>query len=172
MSRSRLTRGRRRIALAAVILAGAALTGCSPAAEPETAPSPSPSATGGTEADVFSLKVGDCFDDDGQTQLTTVEVIDCSEPHTYEAYFSALMEGDEYPGEDAIAEFGDDRCRAAFEDFVGVDEDETSIGFTYYSPLEASWEGADDREILCIAGDTNGRVSEPLKDAGSRYPIG
>lgn len=158
------------VALTTVILGAAFLTGCTASTEALEEPSATPSPVPSGQANVFSLVVGDCFDDEGQTELTTVEIIDCNQPHTYEAYFSVLMDDGEFPGEEAIAAFADEQCRIAFEQFVGVAEPETSLAFTYYSPLQESWDTGNDREILCIAGDLNGPVAEPLVGAGPRYP--
>jgi hypothetical protein len=121
------------------------------------------------ESDVFAIEVGDCLDDSGDTEVLSVPIVDCSEPHDLEAYLAEDMEGSEYPGAEAVEAFGDETCGAAFEDFIGVPERDTSLSWTYYSPLEEGWAGGD-REILCLAGDANGPVAGSLEGAGADYP--
>jgi Septum formation len=123
------------------------------------------------ESDVFALEVGDCLDDAGDTEVLSVPVVDCSEPHDLEAYFARDMDDGDYPGPEAIQEFGDDTCGAAFEDFVGLPESETTLTWTYYSPLEDGWANGD-REILCLAADTEGTVTGSLEGAGADHPLG
>ena len=156
---------RRVVGLVLVVSAGSTLVGCSALsgilggdAIPEG------------ETDVFTLKVGDCLNDSGESEVTSVAVVDCTQPHDYEAYLSAKMDDGAFPGDDAVATFGDEACGAAFEAFIGAPEAETSLSWTYYSPLAGSWAGGD-RETLCLATDLNGKVSETLQGAGPRYPF-
>lgn len=57
----------------------------------------------------------------------------------------------------------------ALVDFVGGAFEETSLDYASYFPTEESWADGD-REILCIAYDTNGQISEPLAGKGPEYP--
>ncbi len=122
------------------------------------------------ESDVFTLEVGDCLDDSGDTEVLSVPVVDCSEPHDLEAYLARDMDGGDYPGADAVEKFGDETCGNAFEEFAGVPEAETTLTWTYYSPLEEGWANGD-REILCLAGDTEGKVSGSLEGSGADYAL-
>lgn len=109
------------------------------------------SACGGSE--VFNIEVGACMDSaqlagDEVSQVTT---IDCAEEHDVEAYASTQLEGDTYPGKDAILAKADEFCLAEFTTFVGVASyEESSLFFSYLYPTEESWNDADDREILCL----------------------
>jgi hypothetical protein len=38
------------------------------------------------EADVFSLAIGDCFNDQEAEEISSVPALPCTEPHDYEAY--------------------------------------------------------------------------------------
>ena len=41
----------------------------------------------GTEDDVFSLVPGDCFNDETDAEtISTVDIVECDVPHTWEAY--------------------------------------------------------------------------------------
>jgi hypothetical protein len=112
------------------------------------------------EADVFSLAVGDCFNDQDATEIDSVEAIPCAEAHDYEAYLAFDVSADEaYPGDDVISQAAEDGCLAEFPNFVGKSYEESTLDFNYLSPTEGSWENGD-HEILCI-------VMGPEKTTGS-----
>ena len=146
----------RRLATVATIgLAAVALTGCSLIT----------SALNGGESDVFTLKVGDCLNDGvTETELSTVPVVPCDEPHDSEVYAAVIMDDEEYPGADATIAFADEQCYEEFEDFVGISYDESIYGFSYLYPSQESWDGGD-REILCqiSAVDESGNVAKSDK---------
>src|SRR5258705_13941014 len=115
----------RALTVATIAAAGALLSGCSLLGQ----------VTGGdptttSDDDVFSIKVGECFNDDtpeGET-VTAVTKVDCAEPHIWEAYKSIIIEdGDgSYPGEDAVIEKAQTDCKAAFADYVGIGYDDST----------------------------------------------
>ena len=101
------------------------------------------------EDDVFALEVGSCMNDYGsETEITSVPIVDCAEPHDTEIYASSNISGDEYPGLEAVQTEADDVCYAAFEDFVGLPYDESLLYYSTLYPSDESWSGGD-REILC-----------------------
>lgn len=142
--------------LAALALATLALSGCSVVSD----------ALGEGETGVFTLQVGDCLNDSAaQSEVSTLPVVDCDEPHDSEIYASVLMEGDEYPGTDATVQFAESACYDRFEDFVGIPQDESKYGYGTLYPTLESWAGGD-REVLCriVLGDGNG---SPVLTEGS-----
>lgn len=75
----------------AVLLVGLGLTGCSAlgnilSGETVTRDESSQEVTEGGTADVFSLRVGDCFDDEDTTseEVSQVPAVPCSDPHDNE----------------------------------------------------------------------------------------
>jgi hypothetical protein len=106
-------------------------------------------------ADVFAMAVGDCTNDDPNAgeQVSTVAVVPCSEEHDNEAYLSAQLSGDEYPGDEEVASQADTICYDAFADFVGIDYASSRLAYFPYTPTEQSWDGAHDREVLCMVYD-------------------
>lgn len=157
-------------ALAAVVLVGAlaaVLSGCTAADQL--------SAMLRGERDVFSVGVGDCFDDattGDVEEVVSVAMPDCTEPHDNEAYFLfTLTDAETLPYDHAlITDNAEAGCLAEFETFVGIGIDQTSLYFGYLYPGEDSW-AQGDREILCMAYDTEGPVSEPLAGKGAGYPL-
>ncbi|MCW4386600.1 septum formation family protein [Salinibacterium sp. SYSU T00001] len=160
-----------RHAIAATALAAAtviALTGCSIGAISQSITN----AVEGKE-DVFSIEVGDCFNDDtgAVEEISSVKMPECTEEHDNEAYYIYDVSDDDFPSYDAAAieedaEYG---CFSQFEQFVGASVEETSLHYSYFYPSAASWEQGD-REILCLAYDLDGPISEPLGGKGPNYP--
>ncbi|WP_251150521.1 septum formation family protein [Cellulosimicrobium sp. Marseille-Q4280] len=108
-----------------------------------------------TDADVFSLAVGDCTNDGDEAESTeaaeiaTVSVVPCDEPHDNEIYSSHLLPGDDYPGEETVLQTADEVCHEAFAGFVGLAYEDSVYDFWPMYPTEASW-AQDDREVLCL----------------------
>lgn len=149
-------------ALAALLALG--LTGCSIDAVTDIVEG---------KEDVFSLEVGDCFNDNQGTSdtVTSVKKPECTEEHDNEAYFVFDLSDDEFPeyDETAIGEAADEGCAAEFEEFIGGDYDTTSLDYAYYLPSSESW-STGDREILCLAYDLDGPVTGSLKGKAADYP--
>ncbi|WP_168220103.1 MULTISPECIES: septum formation family protein [unclassified Salinibacterium] len=150
--------------LALSSLAVLGLTGCSIAAMTDLFQG---------KEDVFSIAVGDCFNDDTAAveQVESVVMPKCTEPHDNEAYHLYDLASSTFPSydEDAILEEAEMGCFTEFEGFVGSAIDETSLYFGYYYPSPESWDEGD-RQVLCLAYDTNGPISEPLRGKGPTYP--
>jgi hypothetical protein len=121
----------RRLVLA---VAGALLVGCT---------------SSGT--DVFSLEVGDCFQDPDSTvdEIREVEAVDCEEPHDNEVFAVFDLPDGDFPGADAISAASLDGCLERFEDFVGTPYPDSELYATWLFPTESSW-GEDDREVVCV----------------------
>lgn len=146
------------VGAASVILAGCSLLGGG--GDGGTTP------TGeGEQTDVFSIKVGDCINDEGLSgAVDSVPVVDCAEPHDSEAYESVIMADGDFPGDEATTTQGDADCQAAFDTFVGVAYDESALDFTYLYPSEDTW-AQGDREILCLVYDPAGESTGSLAGA-------
>jgi hypothetical protein len=103
---------------------------------------------------VFELAVGDCFDD-GDLALGELEEVDevplveCSEPHDNEVYAIVAVEGEVFPGEQAIQTQADEVCLDAFDPFVGLDYQSSALDFGWLVPTADSWEMGD-RVVACF----------------------
>ena len=156
MSKMLKKHGGRALALTAVSAASLMLAGCS---------------LFGGEADVFSIEVGDCLNDASSSgEVETVPKVDCSEPHDSEAFATHDLADGDYPAQDAMFAEADAECEAAFDGYVGVSYDESTLAYSYYFPTEESW-ATGDREILCvlIEVDASGNAVQTtgsLKDSG------
>lgn len=148
------------IALAAAIV----LSGCSAVGDIIDGDEPKRDDTGAiveaAEADVFSLRVGDClnYEDVATGMVETVGTIPCGEAHDSEAYaVTELPEGD-FPGDDSIDASADEFCYSEFAAFVGMAYEDSALGYWPLTPLQVGWEQVDDRQILCFVQDLEGGV--------------
>jgi hypothetical protein len=111
---------------------------------------------------VSDLRVGDCVDtvdgpvpDDGIEKLPR---LDCDEPHDAEVYLveDLTLDGDEYPGEEAVNADVRDVCLAdGFEDYVGIASDDSIYEVYALYPSERSWE-LGDRSAVCMVVSVDG----------------
>lgn len=108
--------------------------------------------TEGGDLDVFTLAVGDCFDDDSAagTEISEIPVVPCSEPHDNEVYHEFTLDEGEYPGGDVIETAADEGCFAEFESFVGIDYESSVYGYSWLTPTESGWNELDDRLVQCV----------------------
>jgi hypothetical protein len=105
----------------------------------------------------FELEVGDCFDDPGPGEVETVMVMPCEGEHDFEVYHRFMLPDGSYPGAQAIQDAWIEGCLAEFELFVGTSFDESMLDISGIYPTRESWEGIDDREVLCSVTAVNGQ---------------
>ena len=124
----------------------------------------------GGQGNVFSLEVGDCFDDptDIGEQVSDVTIVDCDSRHDNEVYASFDIAGAEYPGPEEVFELARVGCVERFEDYVGVDLDSSRLAATFLAPTEQSWNNSDDREVICYLLDRGGlKLESSMEGSGS-----
>lgn len=119
---------------------------------------------GGT-TDVFTLAVGDCLTDTGSgVEVSEVPTVPCADPHAYEVYSELTLDAGDYPGDDVVSQKAEEGCAAAFEPFVGLAYDSSTLDYTYYTPTETTWTQIDDRLVSCLISDTaNAETTGSLK---------
>jgi hypothetical protein len=156
------------IAIMTIAAAGLLLSGCSLINQvtntTQRNASGSPTAAN-DNADVFSIKVGDCLNDATATgTVTTAPIVPCSTPHDSEAYKSIQMKGGSFPGEAAVKSQAEQGCADAFPGFVGMSYNDSNLKISYYFPTKDSWANGD-REILCTVYDDGVKTTGTLKGA-------
>ena len=104
---------------------------------------------------VTAVEPGECFSTDAEHR--TAFVVDCAEPHLYEAVRAIELEPGPWPGDTAIQERVDAECPAALADYTGrepaTDPDYVSQAF---GPAEASWTSENDHRLVCLAASASG----------------
>jgi hypothetical protein len=121
-------------------------------------------APGAEEVDVFDLKVRDCLADSTPRaeEVSSVQSVPCSEPHSEEIYAAVTLPEGDYPGTEAMDAQADELCAAEFESFVGLPYEESVLYLTYLTPTRESWSEGD-REVVCSVYDPAGEVSGSLR---------
>jgi hypothetical protein len=104
-----------------------------------------------SSTEVFSLQVGDCFQDPeaAAEEVHEVQTVPCDQPHDNEVYASLDLPDGDFPGADAIAEASLDGCLERFEEYVGTPYHASQLYATWLYPTESSW-GEGDREVVCV----------------------
>ena len=124
------------------------------------------------KSDVFSLAVGDCFNDEDTETISSVKVLECAEAHDNEVYFEYALADDAFGSGSYDEEFvfadAEQKCLPTFEEFVGSTYENTGLNFSYLYPTEQSW-SEDDRSIQCVAYWDNGPISGSLSGKGADY---
>lgn len=109
-------------------------------------------ATGGSLS-VADLRIGDCFDAADAEEISEVSAHPCDEAHRYELFHVATWDtGGEYPSETAMVDFVIRECIPAFEDYVGLAFERSTLDFIHFAPLESGWI-AGDRIFQCALFD-------------------
>lgn len=111
------------------------------------------------KGNVFSLKVGTCFNGSLEGELKDVETVTCSEPHGSEVYAVFDAPGSSWPGENSLVRLADRGCLSSFKAFVGEEYEYSEWYIAYLYPTKDSWEQIDDREITCVVEPEYGQVS-------------
>ena len=99
---------------------------------------------------VFSMRVGDCFDDDraGVSEITEVGGIPCTDPHDSEVYAVFDMDLVSYPGEEDMLDLASEACLERFQAFVGREYESSVLDIFSMSPTRESF-AQQDREVAC-----------------------
>lgn len=150
-------RTRRALALAgSAIVLSAALSGCSALNNIIGGNNDAPrdedtnEVTEESNIDIFSLKVGDCKMEDPDGEISDTDVVPCTEAHDEEVYFEFELTGDEFPEGDAIDAEGEAQCLPAFEEYVGIDYDSSTLALFWITPTQATWDELNDRIVQCV----------------------
>ena len=113
------------------------------------------------DVDVFTIAVGDCFDDEGEGEISSVPIVPCDQPHDNELYYEFTLADGDYPGDDEVGTQANDGCLGAFPDFVGLAYEESTLDYFPITPTSASWSGGD-RVVQCAIYDPAGPITGTL----------
>ena len=123
------------------------------------------------QVDVFSFKVGDCFDSGdvqgaaGNTQVDAVKGKPCTEPHYGEVFHLENAEAAAFPGETELQAMSEEICTANFESYVGTPYADSTLYMTGLWPTAESWKNGD-REIVCVLIGDDAPLVGSQKGAG------
>ena len=125
------------------------------------------------EGNVFSLKVGDCFNGgagantEEYIEVTDVEVVSCDDPHENEVYAVFELPDSSWKGDDYVFEQAEIGCVwARFEAFMGIEYDLSTWYADIIIPSEEAWK-ENERKVSCsVTKESYVKVSGSAK--GSR----
>jgi hypothetical protein len=114
-------------------------------------------ACGEDEVTVPTADVGECVTNDVSSgSVSSFDTVECTEGHTAEMFSSFDAPDGDYPGDEELLASAQEECGGeAFESYVGIGFQESSLGIEAVRPSEQTWNDADDRTVLCfaVAGD-------------------
>lgn len=101
--------------------------------------------------------VGACLEvgDDVGDEISELPIVECEHSHTHEIYAVVRSEADVYPGFETLEAEARLACLEAFEPYVGSNPFDSELFYSWLVPTLTSWDRDDDREIICVAGNTN-----------------
>lgn len=111
----------------------------------------------GGDLDVFTMQIGDCFQDigDDAAEVANVSAVPCSQTHDNEVFYIFALSGDKWPGQESVEQTASEGCLPAFETYVGAAYEESHLDYSWLTPTQRSWQEKDDREIVCVLFDGN-----------------
>jgi hypothetical protein len=150
--------------------ATAAPATAAPSTPPTTAPRPvtTPATSVVTSAakvtpkvvSVFDLVKGNCLDGASLSDglVTTIRVVDCSEVHTHEVYYSGRYPESTFDAT-KVSNYANDTCLAQFAPYVGIDYTRSRYQYLHIVPTQESWTRDNDRDIVCLAFEEDATIT-------------
>jgi hypothetical protein len=122
-----------------------------------------------TIAPLPTLAVGSCVNGIGEGRNVTTDstrAVDCTKAHDNEIVGSVTHPGAaSYPGQPALMQYGEAPCLTAFEQYVGVDFQSSSLDMLLVVPTDATWLKGD-RLISCVVVMRDGsRLTGSVRDS-------
>jgi hypothetical protein len=130
---------------------------------------------------VDDIAVGDCMDIPEDDEFSSIDPIDCADPHDLEVFAVIDMGavsgeyavGATFPGGDSLYFAALDECVGQpFTSFVGspfesIDSTETVLWVDAFTPTIEGWEEFNDREVQCVLLQLDTESSDVVKTSGS-----
>ncbi|MFT4110225.1 septum formation family protein [Propionicimonas sp.] len=121
--------------------------------------------TAAATTDTYSVQVGDCLAKLPAESADELTLLPCSETHYWEAFASAALDGDDYPGDSDVRNQAEKACDDAFPGFVGVTSKKSKLDVTMLTPTRQTWTQANDRQVVCLVGSAGGGITGTLRNA-------
>ena len=109
---------------------------------------------------VFDLVKGNCLDGPGLSDglVTTIRVVDCSEVHTHEVYYSGRYPESTFDAT-RLSNYANDTCLAQFRTYVGIEYERSRYQYLHIVPTQDSWTRDNDRDVVCVAFDEDTTIT-------------
>ena len=131
------------------------------------------SKSGAHSVSAFDIKPGQCLlpPKDVREEISSLQVVDCTKPHTQEAYAIVKYDGTgsengaAYPGDATLGKFAEGACGEQYESYVGIAYQDSSLFFTYLLPSARSWQEGNDRSVICFVTTTGEELTASVKNS-------
>ncbi|MGC3986493.1 MAG: septum formation family protein [Pseudorhodoferax sp.] len=118
------------------------------------------------DIDVFTLAVGDCFNDvDTAEEISSLPVVPCSDSHDNEVFYEFTLPDGDLPAASEIDDAVLENCAPAFASFVGMTYEESTLDYWDIRPTQEGWDSIGDRVVQCAIFDPAGPVTGTLAGA-------
>ena len=131
---------------------------------PSTA-APTPRPVRPKKVRIKDIRIGHCIDREPTGTFETLPVVPCAQPHDVEVFAIRSLSAGRWPGDQAVSERADKACRPAFQAYVGVSYDESTLEMSWYMPTKSAWQ-AGDRGVTCVLRDPTGRLGATMRGRG------
>lgn len=102
--------------------------------------------------DVSEMRVGDCFEAGDDEEISEVNALQCSEPHTYQVFAVIEHETATYPSDTELETIFATICLSPYEEFVGTAYADSTLYATMFWPTEDSFADGD-RGYVCVLNE-------------------
>lgn len=129
---------------------------------------------------VDEIAVGDCMNVPEGDEFSSIDPIDCNDPHEVEVFAIIDMStvsseyaiGTSYPGDDVYFAALDECSADPFESYVGIPyaslaESDTVLWVDAFTPTLEGWQEFDDREVQCVLIEFDLTTNEIVQNRGS-----
>jgi hypothetical protein len=106
---------------------------------------------GGT-LQIDDLRVGDCFNNADEGEISDVDGVPCTEAHEYEVFAMDRYESETLPTDAEMDAVFFDVCATPFEEYVGISWERSVLWANMITPSEGSF-GDGDRSYVCFLFD-------------------
>ncbi|MDJ0664073.1 MAG: septum formation family protein [Acidimicrobiia bacterium] len=124
-----------------------------------------------TSKTVDDIAVGDCLNIPDEDIFSTIDPLDCNEPHDLEVFalidlsvvspeYSSIAS---YPGDDAVYEAAFNECWDEFELYVGVPYEESVLYLDVFTPTLEGWDERGDRIANCVLYEVNADATQLIQ---------
>lgn len=118
-----------------------------------------------------SLRTGDCFISEALASRDEVpeevKAVPCSEAHQFELYFLGSIPFEQFPDyiEDEVSAYAAAQCQVAFEAYVGISYQSSSLKSTHVYPSAASWAFGDTKFECLVSSADGSEIAHSFRDS-------
>jgi hypothetical protein len=137
-----------------------------PAVTAETgAPDPTAIDADGQRVYWEDLLPGMCVREDPNAIDYDYIVVDCSAEHEEEVTSTSKLAGKEWPGDAAVDDAADERCKSAFVSYVGLELGDSRLDFDYLTPEKEDWNHSRQTLICLVLDPDHDQITRALRGA-------